>query len=181
MGDRAVKDYPGKRRKRAMKEMDFISKAYGHVIIKIDDEDYWTYKSRKWTMTKIGHNYYFHGAITTRQSDKRVYLHRLLMGNPKGFEIDHIDGDGLNLQKSNLRIATRKQNGRNTKRQINNTSGFKGVSKSSGCNTFHAYIKHNGKRKTIGYFKTPIQAAVAYNEKAKEYFGEFARLNPILK
>ena len=110
--------------------------------------------------------------------------------------IDHIDGDGLNNTKSNLRLCNRSQNSCNKKLKSNSGSGFKGVYevkkkykkflKKDGThvaynkkpNLWLAYITPKGqKRIKIGYYKTAEEAAKAYDEKAKELFGEFAKLN----
>lgn len=104
--------------------------------------------------------------------------------------IDHIDGDGLNNTKSNLRLCNRSQNAMNKKLKSNSKTGWRGVRKiisySRGRNKtlailkkpWCAYITPKGqKRINIGYYETPEEAARAYDEKAKELFGEFAKLN----
>jgi hypothetical protein len=99
------------------------------------------------------------------------------MNVPDGFQIDHIDGDGLNNQKSNLRIGTHQQNIMNRTKQRNNTSGYKGVSFDKSTNKFVAQIGYNKKGIHIGSFKTAILAARAYDVEAIKYHGEFANLN----
>jgi hypothetical protein len=104
--------------------------------------------------------------------------------------IDHIDGNGLNNTKSNLRLCNRSQNAMNKKLKSNSKTGWRGVRKiisySRGRNKtlailkkpWCAYITPKGqKRINIGYYETPEEAARAYDEKAKELFGEFAKLN----
>lgn len=104
-------------------------------------------------------------------------MHRMLCGT--GSEvIDHIDGNGLNNQRSNLRPCTQSQNLANMRLSKHNTSGYKGVCKTS-RGTFHAGIYVNNKRIHIGVFKTPIEAALAYNKAAQKYHGNFARLNQV--
>lgn len=95
-----------------------------------------------------------------------------MTGTYSKLEIDHRDRNGLNNAWSNLREATRSQNGANCGLQSNNTSGYKGVSKSSG--RWAAIIQVNGKRKHLGTFETPEEAFEAYKAKAIEVFGEFA-------
>ena len=94
--------------------------------------------------------------------------------------IDHIDGDPSNNRISNLRLATRNQNARNQKKNINsdNTSKYKGVSLLRG-NRWVAKIAFDGKNRGIGTYDTEREAALAYNVRAFELFGEFARLNII--
>lgn len=122
-----------------------------------------------------GHAVYnkFRGIVT--------YLHKLIFGDvPKGKLIDHIDRNPLNNLRSNLREATSSQNNINKAPYavFKGTSKYKGVSKTS-HGTFRARIKLNRKQINIGHYKTEIEAAIAYNIKAKELFGEFAYLNQI--
>jgi HNH endonuclease len=114
-------------------------------------------------------------------NDKRTRqeMHRLIMGNPKGLEIDHKNGDGLLNTEENLRVATRSQNGCNRGPQSNNTSGYKGVAWYSRYSMWLSFITINGKRKSLGYFDTPIHAAAVYNYAAKRLHGEFAVLNDL--
>ncbi|MEG7750695.1 HNH endonuclease, partial [Listeria monocytogenes] len=67
---------------------------------------------------------------TDRSGEKprAVYLHRQIMGEPSGFEVDHIDGNGLDNRRANLRVASKTQNVRNQRIRQDNTSSFKGVS-----------------------------------------------------
>jgi hypothetical protein len=104
-----------------------------------------------------------------------VYAHRFIMGCPFGLGVDHRDGNGLNNRRNNLRIATKSQNGANRGRPVNNTTGFKGItSRGSG---FVSQVTHNGKTVYVGDFKTKEEAALAYDTKARELFGDFARTN----
>lgn len=94
---------------------------------------------------------------------------------PDGFDIDHIDGDGRNNRITNLRLATRSQNGANRRLQVNNASGMKGVSFYRKTKKWKAQISVRGHVKSIGYFKTIEEAAAAYRAAASEHFGEFRR------
>ena len=113
---------------------------------------------------------------------RQIKMHRMIMEHYQhdlaGFEVDHKDGNGLNNQKSNLRIATRSQNAQNKKRARNNTSGYKGVSRLP-YGRWISYITVDHQRFTIGIYDAPEDAARAYNECAKILHGEFARLNVI--
>lgn len=105
-------------------------------------------------------------------------LHREIakrMGLSLDNDIDHEDGDRMNCQRDNLRVATRSQNQGNRKLQSNNTTGFKGVSKFKGRNKWFARITVNGKYNHLGSFDTPEDAHAAYCKAATEHFGEFAR------
>jgi hypothetical protein len=94
-----------------------------------------------------------------------------------GKYIDHLDGNGLNNQRSNLRFATKSENGMNRQKQENTTSIYKGVSWHKHNRKWVAYITINGKRSHLGYFISEVDAAKVYNQKAIELFCEFANLN----
>jgi hypothetical protein len=91
-------------------------------------------------------------------------------------EIDHIDVDGTNNRFDNLRPSTSGQNKTNTRVRIDNTTGFKGVSARRGSIGFQAKIQHNKQQIHLGYFRTPQEAHAAYAAKARELFGEYAKV-----
>jgi len=113
---------------------------------------------------------------------RMVRLHRVVAERfgleTVGKQIDHLDGNGLNNCRGNLRTATNRQNAGNQKRQHNNTSGFKGVVWAKREKKWRARLGDAG-RQHLGYFDTPRDAARAYNEAALKYYGEFACLNPV--
>ena len=108
---------------------------------------------------------------------KTVLFHRLIMSAPDGFVVDHIDGDTLNNQKSNLRIVTSKQNTRNQKKRIPEraSSQFKGVHKVR--NRWRSAIRDEDRNIHLGYFKTQAEAAFAYDMASLKRHGEFGRRN----
>lgn len=108
---------------------------------------------------------------------KTIWMHRVIINAGQGDEVDHKDGNSLNNRIENLRICTHKQNARNVGIRPSNISGYKGVVPSRNKNGWVAEIKVDGKQIYLKTWKTPEQAAVAYDEAAKKYFGEFARLN----
>jgi hypothetical protein len=109
---------------------------------------------------------------------KQILLHRLILGDPPpGMEVDHIDGDGLNNQRSNLRFCTKSENMQNRKLQRNNTSGYRGVVFHKPTKKWQATISFQGKTRWLGLFVLPEEAAAAYDREASRLFGEFARLN----
>lgn len=112
-----------------------------------------------------------------RENRKMYYLHRLIMGEPEGFEVDHRDRNGLNDRRANLRIATHSQNGVNRAVPKGKTSQYRGVSIYRPRNIWQAQIKINGQTKGLGHFRDEIEAAVAYDVAAKKAFGEFAQPN----
>ena len=98
------------------------------------------------------------------------------MNNPVNMEIDHKDENKLNNQRYNLRLATHSQNMINKKIRKDNTSGYKGVHITSGKYIL-AHIRTGGKQIHLGSFIDIVSAAHAYDDAAKKYYGEFARLN----
>lgn len=104
---------------------------------------------------------------------KRPKMHQQIMG----INSDHIDGDGLNNRRSNLRPATQQQNTRNRSKSATNTSGFKGVCRTPQEGKWRARIAVNCSTKFIGLFDSPEEAARAYDAAAIQLHGEFAKLN----
>ncbi len=111
---------------------------------------------------------------------KFVRVHRLCFFLYHGWvppQLDHRDTDRLNNRIVNLRPASQKQNAGNTRMHKHNTSGFRGVSKSTRSGLWHAQIKIDGKQTYLGRFEDPVMAARCYDNAAQVHFGKFARLN----
>lgn len=109
---------------------------------------------------------------------QRIYMHHLVLPIPDGKQTDHINRDGLDNRRKNLRPATKQQNqGNRWKCSFAKTSQFKGVHRSR--NLFYASGKENGQQRYLGAFASEIDAAKAYNRWAAKHFGEFALLNPV--
>lgn len=158
----------------------------------VDDDDYDYLNQFDWSLIAKGGNFY--AERTFRLDGKRysIRMHRELLNAKKGQLIDHKDRNGLNNQRLNIRFATESQNRANSKKQINTTSIYKGVSfqikicktklKDGSVNIHHypwwASEIHLSNRKIfIGYFKSEENAAIAYNIFAEKYHGEFANYN----
>lgn len=141
-------------------------------VARVSDHRFEYFNQWKWSAHFDGWNWYAQRKV----GNKFIIMHREIMGvtDPK-IEVDHRDGDGLNNVDENLRIATNAQNAFNRGPGKNNTSGFKGVSPEG--KKFIACIHLNYKQIRLGTFSTPEQAARAYDEAAKEHFGEFAWTN----
>ncbi len=147
----------------------------------VDDEDYDELSKYKWRI-KVGDGGLFYARRNKRINGKRIEIpmHRQIMNTPKGMEVDHIDHNGLNNQKSNLRNCTTQENQFNVSK-IRGKSKYKGVCtyKNGKRELFRVFISINKKQTFIGYYKTEIEAALAYNDAAQKHYGEFAQLNVI--
>lgn len=104
-----------------------------------------------------------------------IQMHTAIMCPPKGFQVDHIDRDGLNNQTSNLRITTRAQNQRNQKKHSKGSSQYRGVCKA--YKGWTARISVDNRQITLGTFKDEVEAALAYDIASCKYHGEHGRRN----
>lgn len=118
------------------------------------------------------------GYAMSRTTNTAILMHRLLLDAPKGTFVDHINGDTLDNRKCNLRLCRKQQNEFNAKVRTDNTSGYRGVCRAR-RGLYRAYITINGHQQHLGHFLRPEDAARAYNKKARELYGEFARLNNV--
>ena len=155
------------------KETKRIKLSWGKWAI-VDAEDYGRLRKYKWCAIYSGRSWY---AKTFGMDGTVLSMHRMVVDAAKGLIVDHIDHNGLNNRRSNLRLCTRKQNNYNTRPRKGCTSKYKGVSFSKEKNRFRVFINYNKKQYYIGVFKDEIEAAKAYDKKARELFGEFAYLN----
>ncbi len=145
----------------------------------VDDEDYDLLNQYNWSVKPHGKTFYAVRTNTAKEGVSKIYAHRLLLNiSDKKIEVDHVDNDGLNNQKYNLRACSHSLNGKNKRQTNKNTSKYKGVVPNS-KNTFKSRITVNGKLITIGNFKDEQNAALAYNKAAIKYYGEYAKLNII--
>jgi hypothetical protein len=153
-----------------VRAIKFINKGFAIV----DDEDHAMVSRHKWYGKK-------NAALTTYANantyiDKKpgiISMHRLIMGEPEGKEIDHINGHGWDNRRSNLRVCTTTENHQNSRPYRNGTSKYKGVSWSMKEGKWICSVNH----KTIGLYECELDAAVMYDELARKEFGEFARTN----
>lgn len=140
----------------------------------VDNEDFYYLNNFKWQY----HNKNY--AVHHIRNRKSILMHRFIMNisDPK-VEIDHINHNGLDNRKSNLRICSNRQNHYNSKIRKDNKSGFKGVYFHKVSKKWEVRIKFNGRKLYLGQFKSKLDAAKKYNDAAKIYYGEFALLNSI--
>lgn len=147
-------------------------------LCEVDEPDLKLLGKYRWYADK-GHNTYY-AKTNIKQEDgkrKRLKMHQLLMRTPKGMHTDHINHDGLDNRRENLRVCTASQNQMNSRLRKGSTSKYKGVHWNKSKKRWCVRIKLNGKRKHLGYFTTEQEAALAYNKAAKEHFGKYANLN----
>lgn len=146
--------------------------------VAIVDNDVYEWASQwKWYAQKHRNTYYVRRGVWQTGKVLSVNLHREIMNAPKGVQVDHINGDGLDNRRSNLRLATNTENSCNQSKQSNNTSGFKGVYWHKVVKKWQVCIRKNYHLIYIGYYNTPEEAALAYDKAALEHFGEFAKTN----
>jgi hypothetical protein len=136
----------------------------------VDAGDYRKLSKYKWYACGHGRTVYAVASV----GGKMVLMHRLIMRPRKGYVVDHIDGNGLNNRRCNLRACTPAQN-RVNRRPRGGASGFVGVKRIG--NKWQAGIRYRGKFYYLGLFDDPVEAAKARDRKAYELHGEHAYLN----
>jgi hypothetical protein len=159
----------------------------GHIAI-VDAEDYDDLVKHKWGVKKGKSTAY---AVRHKKKNevliaaKKVRMHREILSKiseiPEKMVIDHINHNGLDNRKANLRVCTVSENVRNSRTFKNKKVKYKGVfmDLSSAKNPYRACIRVDGKRISLGQYPTPEKAARAYNAAAVKYFGAFAYLNDV--
>lgn len=137
----------------------------------VDDADYELVSAHKWKLDSTGR-------YVVRNLRKRtLYMHRMLLKAPTGLDVDHINGNGLDNRRENLRLATHAQNQCNQKIRTDNSSGYKGVRWHSGDRRWRARITFQGREIWLGNFSTAELAHAAYCSAAQKLHGQFARFN----
>lgn len=117
-------------------------------------------------------------AFTRRgRKGKHIKMHRMLLNAPDGSHVDHINGDGLDNRRENLRFVTPQLNQANSRKREALSSKFKGVAWHKDAGKWRAYICVNRKQVNLGLYEDELAAAQAYDAKARETWGEHAHLN----
>lgn len=144
----------------------------------VNNADHAVLGKLRWYAVRTANKWYAcrHNPGRKGKSNSTLFMHRVIMNPAKGLEVDHRDGDGLNNQRTNLRVCTHAENIRNSKMPTSNTSGKKGVWWSKRFKKWAASIKASDRNITLGYFSDKEAAYQAYCKAAKEHHGEFARL-----
>lgn len=154
-----------------------IALSQGKVAL-VDDTDHQWLSQWKWHYHCMGY-----AARHIRCNGKRttIAMHQMILNPPLGLEPDHINGNGLDNRRSNLRLCTRRQNNMNAKKQAGCSSIYKGVSWHKHSRQWRAQIRINSQQHHLGLFNDEREAAIVYDKAALEHFGEFAWLNIIAK
>lgn len=156
--------------------MKTISLSKGQVAF-VDDEDFEILSSMKWHLCfgAARKQYAAHSIFLGKDNVKTALMHRVILNAPPERHVDHIDGNGLNNQKQNLRLCNRSENMCNQKVRKDSEAGIRGVRFHKRIKRWQARIQVLGKSKHLGYFDTPELAAAAYKKAALILHGEFAK------
>jgi AP2 domain/HNH endonuclease len=142
-------------------------------FVLVDDEDFASLSQFKWCCA--GYEGYWYAM--RKVNGKMIRMHRVILGASEGQWVDHKNGNGLDNQRGNLRIATPSQNSQNSRKRLVATSRFKGVCFDNRSRKWRAVIQHSGKERFLGNFDREEDAAKAYDKAASDLFGEFALVN----
>ncbi len=148
--------------------------------ILVDDEDYEKVAKYKWGAFFNGYSYYASRVVRINGKRTSISMHRIILGLDYGDSlqyVDHINRNGLDNRKENLRVTSPHLSNYNQKKRKDNTSGYRGVSYCKRTGKWRTNIQINGKSKSCGYYGNPIDAAMAYDHVAKQTAGEYANLN----
>lgn len=144
----------------------------------VDDEVAFDINPNLWECRETRGRPYFRSVCRKGGVRKTVWLHRIIALCPKGKEVDHVNNNPLDNRRINLRVCTQAQNLQNRGKRRVGTAKYKGAYWNKLMRKWHAQIYH-GKKIHLGFFDNPEEAALAYNDAAIKYHGEFANLNNV--
>ena len=151
-----------------------------HAIV--DDIDYPKIKGFSWYLSREKNGLLYAKAyVRGSKTYTSVRMHRLLLGltSRDRRQVDHRNSNGLDNRRKNLRVVSNAQNSMNRRKQAGCLSDYKGVSYDKRKGRWRTMIMKDQRAFHLGFFKSETEAALAYNKRAKELFGEHARLNVI--
>jgi len=164
----------GRNEKRCMK---LISLTKGKFAI-VDDQDYDFLAQWNWHTHADGYACRNEKILECKNRKRKlVMMHRIITKAPSDKEVDHIDMNGFNNTRSNLRISSKSQNGMNRKPRKNKTSKYKGVSWHIHHDKWQARISCRKKLIHLGFYKKEKDAAIAYDTASLKFHGKFSRTN----
>jgi hypothetical protein len=142
----------------------------------VDDVDFEVLNRHKWQVQRNGRNIYAVRRVVVEGKSVALLMHREILKPPRGLVIDHLDWNGLNNTRANLRICTQQTNIRHRRMNRNNLTGYRGV-RLRPEGTYRAEIHVEGKQISLGTFRTKRDAAKAYDRAAITHLGDDAQLN----
>jgi len=149
----------------------------------VDDEDYDYLNQYKWYANKVGHTYYAmrEGSMSDSKRRRGILMHRIILDTPDGVMTDHINRNGLDNRKANLRLCTSSENAKHRRVLSNSKTGIKGVGLRKNRKSRYVVLLYvNDKSLYIGCYKTIEAAAKAYDTAALQYHGDFALTNKMM-
>jgi hypothetical protein len=135
----------------------------------LDADDAALVMGYRWSAVVTSHATYADGVLSCDRSVRR-YMHRLITAAPEWADVDHIDGDGLNNRRSNLKVVSHKENLENRRLESRNTSGYRGVTWSKTRAKWLAVVMHDGEAHHVGAFDDVHEAGRAAHEARERLF-----------
>jgi len=146
-------------------------------VATVDAADYDEIAACMWHVKSWRGKQYAMRTVKRNGVKRTFYMHRVLMQPGPGLEIDHIDGDGLNNRRTNLRVVTRSQNQKNMRHHRDSLNPYKGIHRDKARQVWVGTIWVAPHNIYLGGFAEPKDAALAYDEAALRYYGPFALVN----
>lgn len=161
-------------------QIPLSSRKYPGLVALVDDEDAPYLLQFKWHVRVDDDKLYAARTPLVSRGERKsgyITMHRELLGKRDGVFPDHVNRNGLDNRRENLRFATPEQNNFNRTYRRRSSSGFRGVVWNRRVSRWQCSIKYRRKSIYLGLFDDPVEAACTYDAAAREYFGSFARLN----